>query len=213
MTSHHDGWPLVTAVVVAAGLSRRMGDQNKLLLPYRGLPMIRQAVLQALASQVSDVVAVLGHDAESVRQALAGLPVRLVYNDAFDEGLGASVRAGAQSVADGHAALVCLGDMPKVTAAVLDQLILAYQGIRVQDANRPVILQAGFQGKRGNPVLWSPGFLSNLRALHGDEGARRLIQDYAGYHVCVETGEPGVLIDVDTPHDLPGMNMSLGNTA
>lgn len=213
MTLPHDGWPLVTAVVVAAGLSRRMGPDNKLLLSYRGLPLVRQAVLQALASQVSDVVVVLGHDAAAVRDALTGLPVRLVYNEAYEEGLGASVRTGAQAVSDNHAAMVCLGDMPRVTAAVLDLLIAAYSALRVQNVARPAILQAGFQGKRGNPVLWSPGFLSDLRRLQGDEGARRLIQLYAGYHACIETGEPGVLVDVDTPQDLPGMSMSLRNPA
>jgi len=184
----------VTAIVLAAGMSRRMGAQNKLLLPVDGQqPMVRVVVSQALQA-CEQVVVVLGHEAGRVREALADLPVVFVHNPGYAEGMGGSVSVGARMAAPGHAVLVCLGDMPGVTAQVMRAL--AQAGASGAAACRPV-----HEGRPGNPVWWAPDQVDALQSLSGDEGARALLANLREQgrlcEVPVET--PGVLWDVDTP--------------
>jgi molybdenum cofactor cytidylyltransferase len=187
----------VTAVILAAGMSRRMGQQNKLLLPVLGEPMVRRVVRTALESRCRKVVVVLGHEADQIGRALDGLEVEFVVSEHYQEGMGASLRAGVSAVAEGNAAVICLGDMPYVDAEVINALLNAYapdQGIS--------ICQAAYRGQRGNPVLWGPEHLSTLRASAGDVGGRALLARAAGRVAVVEVGCAGVLHDIDQPEDL-----------
>ena len=186
----------VVAVVLAAGLSRRMGPDNKLLLPVAEQPMVRHVVQAALASRCAKVLVVIGHEAADVRWALSGLAVEYVLNQDFMEGIGSSVRVGARALSDRQAVIFCLGDMPGVTSGVIDQLIDAMQ------ANPGVVgFQASYEGKRGNPVLWTPECLPGLRACAGDEGARPLLRQYRERVMAVETASQWVRVDLDTPED------------
>lgn len=182
-----------TAIVLAAGASRRMGVQNKLLLPMQGQAMVRSVVQQALGV-CRQVIVVLGHEAAQVQAVLADLPVTFVFNPAHTEGMGASVRVGATQVASGHAALVCLGDMPGVSAEVLRALILA--GQEGAAACQPV-----YQGQVGNPIWWAPDQVGALRQASGDEGARHVLRSLrqAGRVCEVPVKEAGVVWDIDTP--------------
>ena len=113
----------IAAIVLAAGRSTRMGGPNKLVAEIGGKPLVRIAAEQALASRAKPVIVVTGHQRERVEAALAGLPVRLVHNPDFADGLGTSLRAGIAAVpADADGAIVCLGDMPQVDARLIDRL-------------------------------------------------------------------------------------------
>src|SRR5262249_48240423 len=117
----------VAAGVLAAGRSARMGRPNKLLEKISGKPLVRIAAEQALRSRASPVVVVTGHERTKVETALAGLAVRLVHNPDYAEGLSTSVKAGLAALpAEAEAAIVCLGDMPQVTSALIDRLIAAF---------------------------------------------------------------------------------------
>src|SRR6185295_7826809 len=97
-----------------AGRSSRMGGPNKLLADIAGKPLVRIAVDQALAARARPVIVVTGHQRERVEAALAGLPVKLVHNPDFAEGLGTSLKTGIAAVPeDADGAIVCLGDMPQ----------------------------------------------------------------------------------------------------
>ena len=107
----------VTAIVLAAGRSTRMGGPNKLLAEIDGKKLVRIVAEQALASKATGVIVVTGHQADLVEQALTGLNVKFVRNPDFAGGLASSVKAGIAAVpenADG--AVVCLGDMPLISA-------------------------------------------------------------------------------------------------
>lgn len=194
----------VACVVLAAGSSRRMGSHNKLLLPYRGMPMIRQVVLQALASNCTRVIVVLGHNAPEVEQALVGLSVQFVPNAKHAQGMGHSVAVGVSEVPDTEGVLICLGDMPRVNAATLNALMDAYQ----LDDNIE-ICRPRYKGQPGNPILWGPSFFPALSRLQGDEGARGILQAHSADIRWVDVETDGVLQDVDQPEDLPAMGMAL----
>lgn len=190
--------PQIAALVLAAGQSRRMGKANKLLADIDGTPMVRRIVDAALASKSDRVVVVTGHEADLVRGALDGLDVDFVDNPDFAAGLSTSLRRGLSALdktIDG--ALVCLGDMPQVSAGLLDRLIAAFDPIEGRAICVPVT-----QGKRGNPVLWGAQFFDQMTQVSGDVGARHLIGEFAEAVCEVEVGDTGVLNDIDTPDAL-----------
>jgi CTP:molybdopterin cytidylyltransferase MocA/xanthine/CO dehydrogenase XdhC/CoxF family maturation factor len=141
--------PRFSAIVLAAGLSRRMGTQNKLLLPMGGQPMIRRVVENVLAAGFIEVVVVLGHEADDVRRALGSLPVRQVHNDRFESGQVSSVRAGLGALEQPvDAVMVCLGDQPLLAT---DDLIAAQAAYAEHAVGSILVPVRGEQ--RGNPVI------------------------------------------------------------
>jgi molybdenum cofactor cytidylyltransferase len=188
----------IAAVILAAGRSTRMGGPNKLLAEIGGRPLVRIAAEEALASRAKPVVVVTGHQHDKVEAALAGLQVQIVHNPDFADGLSTSVRTGLAAIpeqADG--AIVCLGDMPQVRAALIDRLISVFDPERGALVVIPTIA-----GNRGNPVVWARRFFPELMTLEGDVGARHLIGRYAEAVTEVPLTDTAALIDVDTPEAL-----------
>lgn len=188
------------AVILAGGRSARMAAAggpavNKLLEEVAGVPVVRRVAQAALASRARPVIVVTGHDAGAVAAALAGLDLTLVHNEAFASGMASSLRAGIGAVPAGAAgALVMLGDMPFVTAALIDRLIAAHD----PHGGRLVCVPR-HDGRRGHPVLWSRRFFAELCALSGDVGARHLLATHGEVVAEVEATDDGAFLDVDTP--------------
>lgn len=188
----------VSAVVLAAGESRRMDPDNKLLSEIDGTALVRLSVQAAAGSRVAEVIVVTGFEAEKIRDALAGLDVRFVHNPDYREGLSTSLGAGIGAVAAGHSgAVVLLGDMPRVTAAVIDALIARFHAEGASTICRPA-----FGGRPGNPVLWPRPLFFDIQEIRGDTGARSLLKTYSGRVSEVEVDAPGIHFDIDTPEDI-----------
>jgi molybdenum cofactor cytidylyltransferase len=188
----------LAAVILAAGRSTRMGGPNKLVAQIGGKPLVRIAAEEALASRARPVIVVTGHDRERVEAALAGLAVEIVHNPNFADGLSTSLKAGLGAVPpDVDGAVVCLGDMPQVRAALIDRLTAAFDPER-----GALIVVPTIDGSRGNPVVWSRRFFPELMALNGDVGARQVIGRYAEAVAEVPVTDRAALVDVDTPEAL-----------
>jgi molybdenum cofactor cytidylyltransferase len=187
----------VVGVLLAAGTSSRFGERNKLLADLDGEPLVRHAARSLLDADLSAVVAVVGYEARAVRDALADLEVRIAYNPDYEVGLSASVARGvvAAESEGADAALFLPGDMPGVDPSTVDLLADAHR------AGLGSALAAAHDGRRGNPVLFAREHFEALRAVEGDVGGRSvLLGSDAG--ALVETGDPGVVRDVDTTDDL-----------
>jgi molybdenum cofactor cytidylyltransferase len=185
----------VAAVVLAAGRSRRMAPLNKLLVTdARGVPMVARVVDNVLASRARPVVVVTGHERERIEEALAGRPVIFAHAEDYAEGLSASLKAGLGALPpDAEGVLVCLGDMPLVTGAMIDRLIAAFD----PEEGRAIAMPT-YNGKQGNPMLWSREFLPEMMQITGDVGARHLAGTHADRGVAVEMSSDAVLRDFDT---------------
>jgi molybdenum cofactor cytidylyltransferase len=195
----------VAAIVLAAGRSTRMGAVNKMLAEIGGKPLVRIAAEQAVASRAQPVIVVTGHEREKVEAALKGLPVRLVHNRDFSEGLGTSLKTGIAAVPEeADAAIVCLGDMPQVDATLINRLIGAFDPER-----GALVVVPSIEGRRGNPVVWSRRFFHDLMAIQGDIGARHLIGNYAEAVVEVPVVGEAALTDVDTPESLSAVKAEI----
>lgn len=185
--------PRIAAVVLAAGLSSRMGS-NKLLRLVAGKPMLRHAVEAAMASAADPVLVVTGNQQAEIRTVLNGLPVEFCENPDFSTGLSSSLRRGLSALPDDcDGVLILLGDMPGVTADMIDRLVAAFDPAE----NRSICVPT-HQGARGNPVLWSRDFFAEMLRLEGDTGARALLARHPEQVCEVEMDDDAPLTDIDT---------------
>jgi molybdenum cofactor cytidylyltransferase len=193
--------PRIAALVLAAGRSTRMGAANKLLAQVEGAAMIKRVVEAVRRSQADPIIVVTGHQRAKVEAALADQGVTLVHNPDFAHGLSTSLHRALGAVpAALDGVVVCLGDMPRIDAPVIDQLIAAFDPLE----GRAICLPT-WQGKRGNPVLFARRFFAEMQAISGDVGARALIGDYPELVAEVPVAEDSVLFDVDTPKALAAL--------
>lgn len=193
---------MIAAVVLAAGLSRRMG-QAKLLLPLDGRAIVRHAVEAVLAGGVDSVWVVSGPDVEPIEAALAGLDVQLVVNPAPQEGQAGSVRAGIAALpATADSALIALGDQPALAPSIIPALLAARR-----TSSRPIVAPR-YRDGQGNPVLFKREIFPELLRLTGDQGARPVIQKEPARVEWVELDLP-MPPDVDTPGDYEKIRATL----
>ncbi|MEO9874622.1 MAG: nucleotidyltransferase family protein [Anderseniella sp.] len=184
----------LAGIVLAAGTSARFGADNKLLAEYVGHPMVCSVVEAALATDLDPVIVVTGHDAGSVQAALAGHDVVFVHNAGFEAGQAGSLKTGIAVVPQSCAgAMILLGDMPDVTAEIINQLLDVFV-----DENSIIVPQ--HEGVRGNPVILGKGSFAEVEKTSGDKGARSLLSGDNVRMIDVDT--EAVLRDFDTPDSL-----------
>jgi molybdenum cofactor cytidylyltransferase len=189
---------VIAGLLLAAGGARRFGSQ-KLVAKVGGVPIVRRAA-EALASDVDELVVVTGSDGALVRDALAGLNVRWVENAEWAAGLSTSLRAGILAVKrEASAVVIALGDQPGLDPKLVRTVIDTWR------VTGKTIVAARYRGARGHPVLLDRAVYDEASEVHGDVGARTLIERDAGRvaYVEVDTDAPR---DVDTPMDLHGMS-------
>ncbi len=184
-------------IVLAAGQSTRFGGNlHKLMQPWLGATLLENSLRHAVASHLPVVVVTTELLAGVARQHVAARDVVVVPpmdgSSNSPLGVGFSIAAGVSASPNAPGWLVLPADMPLIQAQTL-------QLVARQLAKHPVVF-AQYQGRRGHPVGFSAELYSELIALTGDEGAKRLVSRYPAHAVLVD--DPGVLLDVDTPEDL-----------
>lgn len=187
------------AIILAAGLSRRMGVRNKLLIKIDGVPMIRKVVGAAVDVCDGPVTVVTGHQREEIEAALSGLAVVFAHNSAFETGQKSSVVCGLKAAADAEATLMMLGDQPLLRAEHLIWLLSQHRARSLLRITVPTQ-----EGRRGNPLVipntLKPLLLANPRS----PGCRSFTRDYPEHVQRVETSQPAFFVDIDTTSDLAG---------
>jgi molybdenum cofactor cytidylyltransferase len=183
----------ITAVVLAAGVSRRMGDENKLLLPLDGRPLVVHAVESVRCGAVGALVVVTGHDRAAVENAVADTGATCVHNPGYEAGMASSLVRGVQAADETSALLIHLGDVPHVRRATVQHLCDVFA-----DADAPAIVRPTYDDRPGHPVLFDAAFRPALLDTTGDTGARAVLQAHRDALITVPVDDPGVLRDVDT---------------
>ena len=191
----------IGGVILAAGQSRRMGAQNKLLAEIDGVPIIRRTAKALLDGGLNDLVIVTGHEHRLVAAALDDLPVTCIYNDEYQSGQASSVACGVRHHQNGsHAAvLIALGDMPLVRPELIAALLRDHSSL--PDATDRITLPV-FDGRRGNPVIWGRGFFDELVALTGDAGGRIIFAENKNAVNSLGWPDDSIHLDIDTPEAL-----------
>ncbi|HJN18835.1 MAG TPA: nucleotidyltransferase family protein [Armatimonadota bacterium] len=193
---------MTSAIVLAAGASRRMGRQ-KLLLPYGGTSVIGHIVDQVLASAVGHVCVVVGGDAEGIAAALHGRDVEITPNPNVDSQMLDSVRCGLRALPpDCRSVMVVLGDQPGITPGIIDAVLAV---------NAPIVVPV-YAGKRGHPLLLSTEYVDEILTGHDEVGLRGLLQAHADEVMELNVDDAGVLEDMDTPEDYQRIQRQMPRT-
>ncbi len=185
----------VAAVILAAGASRRYGE-DKLLVELDGKPLLQHAVDAANASGVDDVIVVLGHDSDAVLASVRLGRARAVTNPDHGAGQSTSLRLGIRAASGADAAVVLLGDQPRVTAHLIDALIA-----RARETRSAAVVSS-LDGRRSPPTLLRRELWPALEGISGDVGAREILAGRGDVAVLDVTDDLGTLDDVDRPSDL-----------
>ena len=196
---------MVSAVILAAGMSTRMG-RNKLLLTFRGKPLVVHAVDTLLASKVGEIIVVLGHESKKVWDQLndsAGQitngaqrhRIRLVENPAYRDGLSTSVRTGVTAVSpQAEAIMIYLADQPLLEPADVDRIIEGFAAAKIE--NKTIVVPF-FKGERGNPVILDASLRDSVLGIVGDVGCKGVIKRYPEKVYAIEMENDHVIRDVD----------------
>ena len=191
---------MISAVILAAGESRRMGKQNKLLLPVGDEALLVKLVKSVCDSDVGKVHVVIGHEAEKIRRKLKELPLSFVYNPNFSEGMTTSIKSGVKAVSpDCDGFLICLADMPFINTPEINKLIHAYVQNRIKGKKQIVV--PVFQGYRGNPVLFSSEFRNDILEHKKESGCKEVIMKNSDSVMEIEMDTENMILDVDTMED------------
>jgi len=190
---------VISAVVLAAGASTRMGRQ-KLLLPIAGEPLVRRTVREVLDAGFDDVLVVVGHEHEEVLGALDGLAIRHAPNPDYQTGMGSSFRAAIGALSDSAAAMFALADQPLLTARDYRQLLDTYS------ARPRGIVSVRYGEVTAPPHLFDRAYFTALARL--EHGARPVLQRHAD-NTTILRFDPELLLDVDTPEDYERAQMKM----
>lgn len=187
---------MISAILLAAGESRRMGSP-KALLSYQGQTFIEHSCQAFLAARVDELIVVLGARAEELRPALPSSPaLRTVVNNRYFQGQLSSLMTGIGALSrESEAVVVNLVDHPLVTAGTIAALITSFR-----TAPLPILI-ASYQGRRGHPVLFSSQVYGEILAAPLDQGAKTVVRKDPARVREVQLDDLGILADIDTPED------------
>jgi CTP:molybdopterin cytidylyltransferase MocA len=198
--------PSISAILLAAGRSRRMGA-FKPLLPFGGCSVVEACVSNLLASGVEEIVVVVGHRADEVRERLAHLPLRFAVNDDAESGMGVSIARGIEQISsDAEAVLLALVDQPAIPPEVISFLITE----RKRTSARLVMPE--YEGRGGHPVLIDLSFREELLNLDPQRGLRGLFDAHRAEVLRARVASPYVARDMDRWDDYRALYLEIFGT-
>jgi len=158
---------MISAILLAAGQSKRMNGENKLIRKIRGVPLIKLSVKNILASSIDELIIVLGHQKEIIEKLIdKNEKIKFVFNKNFEKGMASSIKIGLNNLSQKtEAFFICLGDMPMVNNDTYNQLI--------KSRNNKEIIVPTHKGQQGNPILFSKSAKEKIMVIQGDVGAKK----------------------------------------
>ena len=186
---------MVSAILLAAGQSKRMNGENKLTKEIQGIPLIKHSVKNILASSIDELIIVLGHQKEIIEKLInKNEKIKFVFNKDFESGMASSIKAGLNHLSKNTVAFfICLGDMPMVNSDIYNQLI--------QSKNNKEIIVPTYNGQQGNPILFSKSIKVKIMTIQGDVGAKKILELNKNKILNVEVGNQSIRKDFNTKDD------------
>jgi len=189
---------MISSIVLAAGSSQRMGNINKLLLSYKNKTIIETTLENILASGINEVIVVTGYEAEKVKTAIQHLPVTIVHNVNYEEGLTTSIQCGIEGAKE-HGYMICLSDMFLITSEEYALLNKTYE--ENFTSNPRYIYLPRYNNEKGNPVIFSPYYKDAIFEHKEMEGCKAIVQSSKENIFWVDMPTDHVLQDMDYYED------------
>ncbi len=161
---------MISAILLAAGQSKRMDGENKLTKEIQDIPLIKHSIKNILASSVDELIVVLGYQNEIIEKLIdKNEKIKFVFNKDFESGMASSIKVGLSHLSNNtEAFFICLGDMPMVNHDIYNQLI------EYKD-NKEIIVPT-YKGQQGNPVLFDKSMKEKVLDIRGDVGAKKILE-------------------------------------
>jgi len=161
---------MVSAILQAAGQSKRMDGENKLAKEIQGTPLIKHSVKNILASSIDELIIVLGYQKEIIEKLIdKNKKIKFIFNKDFESGMSSSIKTGLNYLSKKNEAFfICLGDMPMVNQDIYNQLI--------KSKNNKEIIVPTYKGQQGNPVLFNKSMKEKIIGITGDVGAKKILE-------------------------------------
>ncbi len=189
----------VQAIFLAAGSSRRMGKDNKLLLPYSDRTLVEFTFDKILKSDIDKILVITGFEQEKIQNLLQDKTEYFIYNKNHKIGMTSSIQAGVKALDENCSGfIIALSDMPFLKTEDYNILI---RNFKLNYNNKPLIIQPVLGKRKGNPVIFSHHFKSEILDHDQPEGCREIIQRNKAFVVLVELENEKAFWDVDTPGD------------
>ena len=184
----------IAGLILAAGGSSRMGDENKLMMPFQGKPMLNHVVNASLNSNLTQTFVVVGHQSSEIKNLVQSDDIQYVENEQWETGMASSIVAGISQLKQFDGFLILLGDMPLVTPELINEII-------VHSSADKIVIPIK-DGLHGNPVFFGSKFRDELLTLYGDSGAKKVIQDNLSSMIKIEIQSNTIFKDYDTKESL-----------
>ena len=193
---------MISVILLAAGQSKRMNGENKLIKEIDGIPLIKYAVKNILGSAIDELIIVVGHEKEIIENVIdKNKKIKFAYNKNFSDGIASSIKIGLSEVSKKTKNFfISLADMPNVNQNIYNKLIKAKNNynMKLKPENRKEIVIPTIDGKDGNPVLFSIFMKPELMKTFGDIGAKEIIENNKTKILRVPFSSDGVILDFDT---------------
>ena len=183
---------MISAILLAAGQSKRMNGENKLTREIQGVPLIKLSVKNILASSVNELLIVLGHQKEIIEKLIdKNEKIKFVFNKDFESGMASSIKTGLNHLSKNtEAFFICLGDMPMVNHNTYNQLI--------KSKDNKEIIAPTYEGQQGNPVLFDKSMKKKIMIITGDVGAKKILELNKDKILNLEMNNESITIDFNT---------------
>lgn len=197
---------MISGILLAAGESRRMQGAFKPLLKWGKRTVIGECVHQMRNSQLADIFVVLGHREADIRARLVGSGVQYVINDAYQQGMLSSIKAGLAMLGpNSDAFLLALVDQPMIQTELINRLLAAFE-----EGEKGIVIPT-YQGKHGHPVVISTKYTDDILQLPDDseDGLRSFINEHKSDWLEVPVETEAVLEDIDLPEDYERLSLKV----
>ena len=191
---------MLSIIVLAAGMSRRMGQQNKLRLPFGKSTILQTTLHNIIEAGLGEVLVIVGFEKNEIKKDLMPFKndLKIIVNPNFESGMTSSIQAGVMvSSQNTEGYMICLSDMPLIQSVDYQQIKHLF--LDKLKTNQRSIVQPTFEGQRGNPTLLSNYYKNHILNLADTEGCKPIVKNHAQNLYFIEMPNDAVLRDADTP--------------
>ena len=190
---------VISAILLAAGQSKRIWRENKLLKKYKGKILINHILKSLIKSKANKIIVVLGHENRKIKKiALKSKKITFVVNSQYLKGISTSIKCGLKKISKKNIGfLIAHADMPLVSKTVLNTLCSA-----LKSKNKEIFIPV-YKKKVGNPLAFKYSMIKSLKKIKGDRGAKKLIRSNKSKVQLVKMKSKFILIDFDYLKDFP----------
>ena len=184
---------MISSILLAAGKSKRMNGENKLLKKYKNILLINYAINNILNSSIDEVIIVLGYQKEIIERMInKNKKIKFVFNKNFESGIASSIKIGLNNISENSKAFfVCLADMPFINHNIYNSMI--------QSLNCGEIIVPVYDNQQGNPVLFSINIKKEIMKIDGDIGAKKILQKNKEKVFNLHINDKAIISDFNTP--------------